>query len=945
MNFLKYALTFVMVITFNFLLFSQEQMTVKPKDFNPGRIINYNNIGNTMNTSGYTVSGTNVVTQYPNIRVFSSPFDQTEPSISVSPATSSNLFIGANTDYGMGYYSSFNAGANYSGGDIIPGSLYYSTNPYVAHNNTGTLFFNYLDDYIVTDRSFNNGVNWGGRMVVPSSTLYDMNTVAVDNSPSSPFYNRVYVAWSNFNLPQPKIYLSYSTNDGLTFSSSQPIGSPQANHYEQGAKIVVASNGTVYCLWATPNIANNNIEDKIAFTKSTDGGVTWSAPTYPITINGIRGFLPLNGIRVNSFPSVSIDNSDKILVTWAQKNLAPAGSDIDVCFSYSTNGGTSFSTAIRVNDDAINNGKNQFLPWITTDNSNNNIAIAFYDNRDAYRSDSCDIFTAVSTNGGTSFTNIKVSDRTHRPTQLSGYADGYYSDYIGIAASNNTLYPAWADNRNGVVQIYTSTVSLKPYITHTPLKDTENLTGPYSVSANIYSFGTTLATGEQKVFYGIGSITDSIAMNNTSGNTYTASIPGNGTASTYKYYIKAMDLNGDVSLLPINAPTNSFTFKTGSDITKPVINHSPIGYSNWILWPDTINAYVSDNRGIDSVWVRWYRNNPSTGIKHFKLNNVSGDIFKGVFNSNKLQIQPNDSIYYRVFAQDNSTNHNSDSTALYHHTVYSQALVYAGGGTVTASHPFKTFYMDSKTDMLYLASELTPVWGTEQARVNGIGFNVLNASPQMMNGLTMKIQNTTLTSLSGFTNTGWTSVYSSNYTITNTGWVFFYFSPFIWDGTSNILIEVCFNNAAINSNSAVTASSKPGLTWHQYQDLPTGSGCTDLSGGALQTNRPNLAFILNSIIDIKQLGTEIPNKYSLKQNYPNPFNPITKISFDIPNKSYVSLKIYDILGKEIKTLVGEEKSAGKYIVDFDASFLSSGVYFYKLESGTFFETKRMIILK
>jgi hypothetical protein len=253
--------------------------------------------------------------------------------------------------------------------------------------------------------------------------------------------------------------------------------------------------------------------------------------------------------------------------------------------------------------------------------------------------------------------------------------------------------------------------------------------------------------------------------------------------------------------------------------------------------------------------------------------------------------------------------------------------------------------MDAKTDMLYLASEFTPVWGNNVARINAIGFNVLNASPQMMNGLTMKIQNTALTSLTGFTNSGWTTVYSTNYTITNTGWVFFNFSPFIWDGTSNILIEVCYNDASINSNSAVTATSKPGLTWHQYQDLPNGSGCTDLNGGALQTNRPNLAFVLNSIIDIRQIGTEIPGTYSLKQNYPNPFNPVTKISFDIPQKAFVSLKVYDILGKEVVRLVSEEKSAGKYIIDFNASYLSSGVYFYKLEAGDFTETRRMVVLK
>ncbi len=469
-------------------------MITKPKDYDPGRIINYNVSGNTINQNGYSVSGNNVVTQYPNIRVFTSPYNQTEPSVSVSPVNPNNIFIGANTNYGMGYYSSANSGSNWTGGDIMPGSVYYSTNPYVSYNNTGFLFYNYFDDYIVTDRSNNNGINWGGRMIVPSSTLYDMNTMAVDKTVSSPYYNRIYVAWSNFNLSQPRIYLSYSTNNGLTFSASQPIGLPQANHYEQGAKIVIAPNGTVYCLWATPNINNNNIEDKIAFTKSTDGGISWSAPTYPITINGIRGYIQPNGIRVNSFPSAATDNSGNILVTWSQRNLAPAGTDADVCFSISNNGGTTFSAPVRINDDALNNGKNQFLPWISVNSTNNNIAIAFYDNRDSYTMDSCDIYTAISTNSGTSFINVKASDRPHRPIPLSGYADGYYSDYIGITSVNNFVYPVWADNRNGVVQIYTAKMELKPYITHNPLKDTENLTGPYSVVANVNTFNTAVSS-------------------------------------------------------------------------------------------------------------------------------------------------------------------------------------------------------------------------------------------------------------------------------------------------------------------------------------------------------------------------------------------------------------------------------------------------------------------
>lgn len=88
-----------------------------------------------------------------------------------------------------------------------------------------------------------------------------------------------------------------------------------------------------------------------------------------------------------------------------------------------------------------------------------------------------------------------------------------------------------------------------------------------------------------------------------------------------------------------------------------------------------------------------------------------------------------------------------------------------------------------------------------------------------------------------------------------------------------------------------------------------------------------------------------PDDYILFQNYPNPFNPVTVISFQIPTKSYVSLKIYDLLGNEITTLVDEEKNSGVYSVNFDANKSASGIYFYEFKAGDFRETKTMLLLK
>ncbi|MCE1164132.1 MAG: T9SS type A sorting domain-containing protein [Bacteroidetes bacterium] len=88
-----------------------------------------------------------------------------------------------------------------------------------------------------------------------------------------------------------------------------------------------------------------------------------------------------------------------------------------------------------------------------------------------------------------------------------------------------------------------------------------------------------------------------------------------------------------------------------------------------------------------------------------------------------------------------------------------------------------------------------------------------------------------------------------------------------------------------------------------------------------------------------------PVTFKLGQNYPNPFNPVTKISYALPKQGFVTLKIYDVLGKEVATLVNESKNAGEYTVDFNASSLSSGVYFYKLESGSFSDIKKMTLIK
>jgi len=106
----------------------------------------------------------------------------------------------------------------------------------------------------------------------------------------------------------------------------------------------------------------------------------------------------------------------------------------------------------------------------------------------------------------------------------------------------------------------------------------------------------------------------------------------------------------------------------------------------------------------------------------------------------------------------------------------------------------------------------------------------------------------------------------------------------------------------------------------------------------LKTNSEGLLTIIN-------IENTFPNSFVLSQNYPNPFNPSTKISYSVPKSSLVTIKVYDVLGKKITTLLNEEKSVGNYEVEFNGRNLSSGVYFYKMQAGDFVETKKLILMK
>ncbi|MBK8946740.1 MAG: T9SS type A sorting domain-containing protein [Ignavibacteriae bacterium] len=108
---------------------------------------------------------------------------------------------------------------------------------------------------------------------------------------------------------------------------------------------------------------------------------------------------------------------------------------------------------------------------------------------------------------------------------------------------------------------------------------------------------------------------------------------------------------------------------------------------------------------------------------------------------------------------------------------------------------------------------------------------------------------------------------------------------------------------------------------------------------------PSIILTYDFLSNIDNHYHLIEAEYLLSQNYPNPFNPTTIINYSLKKEGFTTLKIYDILGSEITTLVSENKFAGSYTIEFDGSNLSNGVYFYTINSGNFHQTKKMILIK
>lgn len=375
----------------------------------------------------------------------------------------------------------------------------------------------------------------------------------------------------------------------------------------------------------------------------------------------------------------------------------------------------------------------------------------------------------------------------------------------------------------------------------------------------------------------------------------------------------------------------------------PVITYTPLGNCPKLYWPSKVICQVEDNSGVDSVWVRWKINN---GLyNRFNLSYGAGNNWSNFFNSTPSQIFPGDSIFYRIIAQNKGGY--KDSTSLYKLYILSQPCSCIDTGTYGLSFPFNKSWMHARSDVLYKASEIISNGGSA-GYIYGLSYNFVNTIGLPIPNFNLQIQNTTDTVLYGFTYLGWTTCYSGVYAIPGTGWQNINLTtPFYWDGVQNLIIKICFDDNSGGGDAKVKSTYKSNFMMYTNGcSTSSCNACMDPWIGSPTNYRPNICFtILPDLVNIGNGGNRTPDNYTLFQNYPNPFNPITKIKYDIPKQGFVKIIIYDLLGREVSQLVNQEKSFGTYIIDFDGSNLTSGIYFYKLKVNNFTDVKKMILIK
>ncbi len=379
----------------------------------------------------------------------------------------------------VGTYVSFNAGRTWTAEQVVPGfdDWTITSDPAAAIDDQGRAYIcvlaasrdvescaDFHDSALYVSRSDDGGVHWNDPVQLVRDEggfiFHDKQWMTVDAREGSPFRGTVYVTWTLFGFGS-RIMFTKSDDAGETWSEPQLLstGSFSSN---QASQPVVAPNGDLYVMWGNFNVGGQ----RFAWVRSTDGGETFSAPQVAFSIVPIPGVLPNSIFRTPTFPMFDINDRGTLLLAWQDYR----NGDSDVLFSRSADGGATWTAPVRVNDDPVGDGMDQFQPAIAA-GPKGQLAIAWYDRR-LTGNTWIDTAVAVSKDEGVTWSrNQRLTEVSWDPAVGAATPGGkscggfvqFIGDYFGnVAGPHGTFIPLWLSTQTGIQELYAAQVQVPP---------------------------------------------------------------------------------------------------------------------------------------------------------------------------------------------------------------------------------------------------------------------------------------------------------------------------------------------------------------------------------------------------------------------------------------------------------------------------------------------------
>jgi hypothetical protein len=476
----------------------------------------------------------------PNIQVLPSPgVLQIETPIVCSRVNQNFMFGSSNIIQGgqinAGSFSTTNAGVSWFGTNYInngnsanqrsdPGPVIDKNQRIVFTHITSNTNFGSVTG-MGSEWSTNFGANFSATVQIENNGNVDKNLATSDDNPGSPYYGNTYIAYTVFSGSNANGHFSKTTDGGLSWSSALTLNSSPSGYFAQGHDVCARPNGDIEVCWTLGQQTFPYSEHFVGVARSTDGGATFTTTEQAYVVNGTRSFAfnGWNQFRINGFPRIAVDKSGGsrngwIYIVTDEINNPPAGTDADVVMHRSTDGGVTWSAGIRVNQDAMNNGKVQFFPCVNVDGAGG-VNVAYYDNRNFPSvGDSCSVFISRSLDGGNTWTDVEVADHHYIPKQPPGVGGGF--DYMGVTSGNGKVWAFWSDDKSGTFNAWAG------YITSGPPPAHDIAVGPfmnlppiflinnsYNIQTRIQNVGTSNETNVPIKFFINGSLINTTFKN------------------------------------------------------------------------------------------------------------------------------------------------------------------------------------------------------------------------------------------------------------------------------------------------------------------------------------------------------------------------------------------------------------------------------------------------